>query len=66
MAVISTAVAGRARFVYMDNAPAQQFSGINPAVSALQFMSFANALQNLQDADLERAYVFREFDLEEA
>lgn len=67
MAVVSTAVNARARITYMENnAPDFNVSGVNPLAGALQLTSFIQAVQGIQDATINDAFLIVETDLEEA
>lgn len=63
MAVVSTPVSARARLTYLNGEPSLTVSGINPAITPMQFTSLANALQILQDATVQDGYLITENDL---
>jgi hypothetical protein len=49
----------------MDGEPELRLSGINPALTAVQFGVFANAIQTIQTSTVDNGFLIAEHDLEE-
>jgi len=66
MPITSTPRNGRLRITYLADEPNLSLSGINPALTAVQFSIFANAVQTIQTGTVQDGFHIVESDLAQA
>jgi len=64
--ITSTALGSRVRISYLGAGnPDYRLNGVNPAISSLHFASFLQAIQSLQQATMNEAFIYTESELSE-